>query len=60
MSFCNSPMMNAIEAYIQFTPDLISDDGGVKEKTTEDFLRNYMREYSDFIERVHVDLKHKN
>ena len=29
LSFCNSPMMNAIEAYIQFTPDLISDSGEV-------------------------------
>ena len=27
LSFCNSPMMNAIEAYIQFTPGLISDSG---------------------------------
>ena len=28
LSFCNSPQMNAIEAYIQFTPGLITDDGG--------------------------------
>lgn len=54
MSFCNSPMMNAIEAYIHFTPNLISDDGEVNEKTTEDFLKNYMREFADFIDRVHV------
>src|SRR5690554_675757 len=52
LSFCNSPMMNAVEAYIQFTPDLISDDGEVSVKATEDFLGNYMHEFRDFIERV--------
>ena len=52
LSFCNSPMMNAVEAYIQFTPDLISDSGEVSVKSTEDFLRNYMQEFSDFIQRV--------
>jgi chromate reductase, NAD(P)H dehydrogenase (quinone) len=54
LSFCNSPLMNAIEAYIQFTPGLIADDGTVTEKSTEEFLRNYMREFHEFIERVHV------
>ena len=29
LSFCNSPQMNAPEAYIQFTPGLISDTGEV-------------------------------
>ena len=27
LAFCNSPQMNAVEAYIQFTPGLIDDDG---------------------------------
>jgi chromate reductase len=54
LAFCNSPLMNAIEAYIQFTPGLISDDGEVTQSSTEDFLRNYMREYHGFIERVHT------
>jgi len=52
LSFCNSPMMNAIEAYIQFTPDLISDDGVVSSTSTEGFLQNYMSEFSNFIGRV--------
>lgn len=52
MSFCNSPMMNAVEAYIQFRPDLISDSGEVSVKATEHFLRTYMQEYRDFIRRV--------
>lgn len=54
LGFCNSPLMNAIEAYIHFTPELISDDGQVKVKSTEDFLRNYMKEFGDFIDRVHI------
>ena len=45
-------MMNTVEAYIQFTPDLISDDGEVSVASTEGFLRNYMVEFRDFIERV--------
>jgi chromate reductase len=52
LSFCNSPMMNAIEAYIQFTPDLISDDGEISVGSTEAFLRDYMSEFRDFIGRV--------
>jgi chromate reductase len=52
LAFCNSPQMNAPEAYIQFTPDLISDDGTVSVKSTQDFLRNFMAEFHTFIERV--------
>ena len=33
--------MNAIEAYIHFTPGLITDDGEVTNESTEEFLRNY-------------------
>ncbi|MGX9176654.1 NADPH-dependent FMN reductase [Mesorhizobium sp. BHbdii] len=52
LSFCNSPMMNAVEAYIQFTPNLISDSGEVSAESTETFLRDYMNEFRDFIRRV--------
>ena len=52
MSFCNSPMMNAVEAYIQFTPGLISDDGAVTVASTEAFLREFMAEFDGFIGRV--------
>lgn len=52
MSFCNSPMMNAIEAYIHFTPGLIDDEGRVSAESTEKFLGGYMREFSGFVERV--------
>lgn len=52
LGFCNSPMMNAVEAYIQFTPDLISNDGQIRVASTEAFLRTYMGEFRDFIGRV--------
>lgn len=52
LSFCNSPQMNAPEAYIQFTPGLITDDGEVTNDDTADFLRNYMNEFHTFIARV--------
>ena len=36
MAFCNSPLMNPIEAYIQFEPGLITDDGEVTVESTRD------------------------
>lgn len=56
LSFCNSPQMNAPEAYIQFTPDLISDDGQVSNEGTEKFLRDYMEAFHIFITRVRTVL----
>jgi chromate reductase, NAD(P)H dehydrogenase (quinone) len=56
LSFCNSPQMNAIEAYIQFTPDLITNDGEVTVESTADFLRNYMTEFYGYITRVYTVL----
>lgn len=52
LGFCNSPQMNAPEAYIQFTPGLITADGEVTVESTEKFLRTYMQEFHDFISRV--------
>jgi chromate reductase len=52
LSFCNSPQMNAPEAYIQFTPNLIEEDGEVSQDSTAEFLKNYMAEFRTFIERV--------
>lgn len=52
LSFCNSPQMNAPEAYIQFTPGLITDAGEVTVESTQEFLRNYMSEFANFITRV--------
>lgn len=52
LSFCNSPQMNAPEAYIQFTPGLITDEGEVTVGSTEQFLRQYMESFAAFIARV--------
>jgi chromate reductase len=52
LSYCNSPQMNAPEAYIQFTPGLITDEGEVTVPATQQFLRNYMSEFHTFIGRV--------
>lgn len=52
LSFCNSPQMNAPEAYIHYTPGLIADDGQVTNDGTEEFLRNYMAALHLFIVRV--------
>jgi chromate reductase, NAD(P)H dehydrogenase (quinone) len=52
LSFCDSPQMNAPEAYIHMTPGLINDDGEVTNDGTADFLRNFMDEFYMFIERV--------
>jgi chromate reductase len=56
MSFCNSPQMNSIEAYIQFEKGLITDDGHVTNPSTEEFLRKYMTEFHGFISRVYTVL----
>lgn len=56
LSFCNSPQMNAIEAYIEFTPGLVTDDGDVTVASTADFLRGYMTEFHGFISRVYTAL----
>src|SRR5687768_3847349 len=44
LAFCNSPQMNAVEAYIQYEKGVITDDGEVTNAETEKFLRNYMTE----------------
>jgi chromate reductase len=56
LSFCNSPQMNSIEAYIQFTPGLITDEGEVTDESVAEFLRNYMTEFHAFITRVYTAL----
>jgi chromate reductase len=56
LAFCNSPLMNAIEAYIEFKDGLITDDGRVTVPATEEFLGAYMKEFHAFIERVYTAL----
>ncbi len=52
LSFCNSPLMNSPEAYIQFKDGMITDEGEVTIPETEEFLRNFMAEFRTFIGRV--------
>jgi chromate reductase len=56
LSFCNSPQMNSVEAYIHFERGLITEDGQVTNASTEEFLRNYMVEFHGFIARVYTVL----
>ena len=56
LAFCNSPLMNAIEAYIQFEPGLITAGGEVTSEPTREFLQNYMAEFHSFITRVYTVL----
>jgi chromate reductase len=56
LGFCNSPQMNAPEAYIQFIPGLITDEGEVTKESTAEFLKNYMAEFHRFIIRVYTAL----
>lgn len=52
LCYCNSPLMNTVEAHIHFKPGLITEDGQVTEERTADFLRNYMSELHAFVVRV--------
>ncbi len=52
LCFCNSPLMNTVEAYLQFKPGLITPEGEVTDEKTKEFLRTYMTELHAFIVRV--------
>jgi chromate reductase, NAD(P)H dehydrogenase (quinone) len=52
LSFCNSPLMEAPEAYVQFTPGLITEAGEVTDKGTEQFLREFIVAFEVFVDRV--------
>ncbi len=52
LSFANARQMTAPEAYITFRPEIYGEDGSVSDESTAQFLREYMREFRDHIERV--------
>jgi len=60
LCFCNSPLMNTVEAYIQFKPGLITAEGEVTDENTAKFLRKYMVELHSFIVRVLTVLPRTN
>ncbi|GAA3202343.1 NADPH-dependent FMN reductase [Microbacterium terregens] len=52
LSFCNARQMTAPEAYIHFSPEVFSEDGSVSNPATEEFLRNFMSDFREHIQRV--------
>jgi chromate reductase len=52
LSFCNSPQMNAPEAYIGSAKDLFDDDGNVSDASTREFLAKFMAAFKAFIDMV--------
>jgi chromate reductase len=52
LSFCDSPLMGAPEAYLQLTPGLITNGGEVTDEGTEQFLRDFMEAFDAFVGRV--------
>ena len=52
LSSCNSPLMEAPEAYVQLTPGLITEAGEVTDKGTEAFLRDFVEAFEVFVARV--------
>ena len=56
LGYCDSPQMNAPEAYVRFTKGLITSDGQVTDPSTERFLKNFIDHFHAFIERAYVVL----
>src|SRR3954467_10985438 len=52
LSFCNARQMTAPEAYIRFSTEVFPGNGEVADEATEAFLRDYMIEFRDHLERV--------
>jgi len=52
LGFSNAPQMTSPEAYIQFKPGLVTEEGEVTVDSTREFLRKYMTEFRDFVTRV--------
>jgi chromate reductase len=56
LAYCNSPLMNSMEAYIQLEKGSITDDGELSNDSTRKFLAKFMSELHGFIERVYTVL----
>lgn len=52
MAFCNARQLTAPEAYIHYTPEIFLDDGTITKPDTEQFLRDFMQEFHEHIQRV--------
>jgi len=52
LSFCNARQMTSPEAYIHFSHEVFASNGEVSNEATESFLRTFMTEFRDHVERV--------
>jgi chromate reductase, NAD(P)H dehydrogenase (quinone) len=52
LSFCNARQMTSPEAYVQYSRSVFADNGEVINEETATFLRNYMTEFRDHVDRV--------
>src|SRR3954452_17906302 len=52
LSFVNARQMTAPEAYIKYTPEVFGPNGEILVESTESFLRGFMAEFRDHIQRV--------
>lgn len=52
LSFCNARQMTAPEAYIQFAPEVFTDDGEVTNEATAAFLSGFMSDFREHVARV--------
>jgi chromate reductase, NAD(P)H dehydrogenase (quinone) len=52
LSFCNARQMTAPEAYIQYTPEIFPGGGEIADEATRAFLRTFMSEFREHVERV--------
>ena len=52
LGFCNTRQLTTPEAYVQFTPGLIDDDGNVTKDDTREFLTMFMKEFDEHARRV--------
>jgi chromate reductase len=52
LCYCNSPLMNTMEAYVQYHPGLVDDAADVTDESTAKFLRKYLGEMQQFVARV--------
>lgn len=52
LSYCNARQMTSPEAYVQYSRAVFADNGEVVNEETATYLRTYMAEFRDHVERV--------
>ncbi|MCW2539474.1 MAG: NAD(P)H-dependent oxidoreductase [Frankiales bacterium] len=60
LSFCNARQMTAPEAYVQYSPEVFSPDGEVRNESTATFLRDFMAEFREHLVRVLTVIPREN